>query len=97
MDICRQLISNPIDDTLSGELYYVMKNGSITATLTPPNSDSVPVNLPNTSLKNRFGPKVTLCVWWNFESVIRWKFVENEHAVGSLLYSQKLKFSGGHS
>ena len=36
---------------LSGELSYVMKNQSISATLMPQNSGSVPVNLPESSLK----------------------------------------------
>ena len=35
---------------LLGELSYVMKNGSNTATLTPRNSGSVPVNLRKSSL-----------------------------------------------
>ena len=75
---------------LSGELSQVMKNGSITATLTPRNSDSVPVNLSKSSLKNRFGPKV-MCVWWNFEGVICWEFVPNGCAVDPDHYSQQLE------
>ena len=50
---------------LSGELSHVMKNGAITATLTPRNS----------------GPKVMLRVWWHFQGVIHWEFVPNERAV----------------
>ena len=50
-DICRQLVDNPMDDRycISGELSHVMKNGPITATLTPRNSGSVPINLPKSS------------------------------------------------
>ena len=36
---------------LSGELSLVMKNGCVSATLTPRNSGSVPVNLPKSLLK----------------------------------------------
>ena len=47
-----------------------MKNGSITATLKLRNNGSVSANLPQSSLKkNRFGSKVMLCVWRNFEGV----------------------------
>ena len=77
---------------LSGELSHVMKNWSLTATLMPQNSDSVPVKLPKSSLKkSRFNPKVVLCVWWNFENVIHWEFVPNGRAVNADLYSQQLE------
>ena len=76
---------------LAGELSQVMRNGPITVTLTPRNSGMVPVNVPKTSLKNRFGPKVMLCVWWNFEGVIHWEFVPNGRAVDADLYSQQLE------
>ena len=61
-------------DLLSGELSMWWKM-CITATLTPRNSGSVHVNMPNSSLKNRFCSKVMLCIMWNFEGVIHWKFV----------------------
>ena len=31
-----------------------------------------------------------LCVWWNFEFMIHWKFVPNGRAVDADLYSQQL-------
>ena len=37
--------------------------------------------------KNRFGPKVMLCVWWNFEGAIHWEFAPNRRAVVVDLYS----------
>ena len=40
---------------------------------------------------DRFGPKVILCVWWNFEVVVHWEFVPNGHAVDAELYSQQLE------
>ena len=67
-----------------------MKNGSITATLMQWVSSSVPVNLLKSPLKNRFGSKI-MCFWWNFESVLRWKFVPNGRAVDADLYSQQLE------
>ena len=42
-------------------------------------------------LKNRFGPKVMLYVWWDFEGAIYWKFVPNGHAVHADLHSQQLE------
>ena len=77
---------------LLGELSHVMKNGSITATLMSRNNDSVPVNLPKSLLKIRFGPKVMLCLWWYFEDVIHCEFVLNRHAVDADLYSQQLEW-----
>ena len=41
--------------------------------------------------ENRFGSKVMLCVWWNFEGVIHWKFVPNGRGVDADLYSQQLE------
>ena len=63
----------------------------ITANLTPRNCGSVPVNLPKSSLKNRFGPEVILCVRWKFEGVIHWEFVTKVRAVDEDLYSQQLE------
>ena len=51
VDICCQVTGNPMDNSLSGELSHVMKNASITATLTSRNSGSVHVDLPQSSLK----------------------------------------------
>ena len=45
--------------------------------------------MPMSLLKNRFGPKVILCVWWNSEGVIHWEFVVNWHAVDADLSSQQ--------
>ena len=41
-------------------------------------------------VKNKFGPKVILCAWWNFEGVIHQAFVQNGLAVEADLYSQQL-------
>ena len=68
-----------------------MKNGSVTATLTPQNSGSVYVNPPKPTLKKWFGPKVMLCVWWNFEGVIHSDYVPIGRAVVADLYSQQLE------
>ena len=53
---------------LWGELSLVMKNGSITATLMPKDSGSVPINLPKSSLKNISWPLsnvVCLLKFWD--------------------------------
>ena len=76
---------------LSGELSHVKKNGSITASLTPRNSGSVPVNLPKTSLKKSVRPPPKMCFWWNFEGVIHWTFVPNRRTVEVDLYSQQVE------
>ena len=81
-----------MDDRFIRRIIYTCdENGSITATLMPRNSDSVPVSLPKLLLKNRFGPKVMLCVWWNFEGVIHSKFVPNGRAIDAGFYHQQLE------
>ena len=57
---------------LSGELSHVIKTGSIIATLTPPNSGSVPINLPKLSLKIMVRPQsnaVHLVGFWRCSSL----------------------------
>ena len=61
VDIRRQLIGNLIDGRFIRRIALCNENGSITATLTLRNSDSVSVNLPTPTLKNRFAPKI-MCV-----------------------------------
>ena len=63
----------PMIDLL-GELSHIMKNGSITATLTPRNSGSVLINLPK-SLLEKVGSASMLYVCWKFEGVVQWEFV----------------------
>ena len=43
-------------------------------------------------VKNRFGPKVMSCVWWNFEDVIPLELVPKGRALDADLYSQQLKW-----
>ena len=81
MDVCPQLIGNPMDDRFIRGIVSVMKNGSITATLTLRKSGSLPVNMSKSSLKYQFGLKVMFYIWWNFEGMIHWEFVPNGRAV----------------
>ena len=41
--------------------------------------------------KNRFGPEVMLCVWWNFKAWINWEFLPNGHVVDGNFYSRQLE------
>ena len=66
-----------------------MKNHSITATRRLETMDRA--RRPAKDLKNRFCPKVMLCVWWNFEGVIHWGFVPNGCVVDADLYSQQME------
>ena len=76
---------------LSRELSHLMKSGSITATLTPRNSGSVPVNFPKSWI-NKISLALMLCVLWNSEGVIHWELVRNGRAVDADLYSQRLEW-----
>ena len=71
---------------LLGELSHVMKNKSITS----PDASKQWLDLHQPAKvivkKNWFGPKVMLCVWCNFESVIHFEFVANGRAVDADLY-----------
>ena len=82
MDSCCQLIGNPIDDrfirrivTCDEKWVYYCNPDTSKQWLGPRQLAKVIVK------KNRFGPIVILCVWWNFEGVIHWEFVANGHVV----------------
>ena len=67
------------------------KTGSIISILTPRNSDSVPVNLPRSSLKKSVRPQITgvcLVEFWRCDSL---GFVPNGSAVDADLYSQHME------
>ena len=68
-----------------------MKNAPITPTRPLETVARSPSTCQNHSLKNRFGHKVMLCVWFNFEGVIHCEFVPDGRAVDADLYSQQLE------
>ena len=78
---------------LSGELSHVLKNVSITATHTPQNDSSVPVNLPKSSLKKKTVRHqrnvVCLVEFWRCDSLgVRSKRARSRCGI----YSQQLEW-----
>ena len=72
VNICRQLIGNPIYDRFIKKIIVTCgENASITATLTPRNSGSVPVNLQKSSLKKSVQPRSSVCLveFWRYDSL----------------------------
>ena len=88
---CHQLIGNPMDDRFIRKIVTCDEKVSITATLAPGNSGSARVNLPKSRSKIGSASKVMLCVWWNFEGVIRWEFVPNGRSVDADLNYQQFE------
>ena len=75
---------------LSGELSYVIKNGSITATLTPPNSGLVPVNLSMPLFNIKVLPQSHVLCLVEFSRCDSLGVCSNGRAVVVDLYSQQL-------
>ena len=41
--------------------------------------------------QDRFGKKVMLCVWWNFDEIVHFELVTNGRAINAELYCQQLE------
>jgi histone-lysine N-methyltransferase SETMAR len=92
VEVCRQLLNNPLDDRFwkrivtSDEkwLYLVNHNRDKRWVQKGQATPSVPK-------QDRFGKKVMLCVWWNFEGIVHFELVPNGRAINAELYCQQLE------
>ncbi|CAF1582868.1 unnamed protein product [Adineta ricciae] len=83
VEVCRQLLENPLDDRFWKRIVT---------------SDKKWVYLVNHNRRkrwvlrgqDRFGKKVMICVWWNFEGVLHFELVPDGRAVNAELYCQPL-------
>lgn len=89
--ICRQLLNNPLNDRFwkrivtSDEKWIFLVNHDRWKKWVKRGQ-----HLPSVPRPNRFGRKVMLCVWWNFEGVLHFELAPNGHAINAELYCQQL-------
>jgi histone-lysine N-methyltransferase SETMAR len=89
--ICRQLLDNPRDDRFwkrivtSDEKWIFLVNHDRGKRWVQKGQDT-----PSVPKHNRFGKKVMLCVWWNFEGSLHFELVPNGRAINAELYCQQL-------
>lgn len=92
VEICRQLLSNPLNDRFwkrivtSDEkwVYLVQHNRDKRWVQKGQETPSIPKH-------DRFGKKVMLCVWWNFDGIVHFELVPNGRAISAELYCQQLE------
>ena len=82
VEVSRQLLENPLDDRFwkrivtSDEKWVYLVNHNRQKRWVP--------------RQDRFGNKVMICVWWNYEGVLHFELVSDGHAVDAELYCQQL-------
>ena len=82
VEVCRQLLENPLDDRFwkrivtSDEKWVYLVNHNRQKRWVP--------------RQDRFGNKVMICVWWNYEGVLHFELVPDGRAVDAELYCQQL-------
>ena len=92
LEICRQLLHKLQDDEFwkrivtSNEKWIHLVNHNCRKCWVP--KDQAPPQIPR---QERFGIKIMLCIWWNFEGILHFEFVPNGHFIDSELYCQQLE------
>jgi histone-lysine N-methyltransferase SETMAR len=91
VEICRQLLQNPLNDRFwkrivtSDEKWVFLVNHDRSKRWTP--KGQTPPSVPR---QNRFGKKVMICVWWNFEGILHFELVPNGKSINADLYCEQL-------
>lgn len=92
VEICEELLDNPHSDQFwkrivtSDEkwIHLINHNRQKRWVL----YDQAPPPVP---CQERFGKKVMLCVWWNFQGIIHYEFVPNGRAIDAVLYCEQVE------
>lgn len=91
VEICRQLLNIPLNDQFwkcivtSDEKWVYLVNHNRSKRWVPRGQAT-----PSVPRQDRFGRKVMICVWWNFEGVLHYELVPNGRAINAELYCQQL-------
>lgn len=91
VEICQQLLKNPTDDhfwrriVTNDEKWIYFVNNNRLKQWVKFGEEPEPV-----IRQDRFGKKVMLSVWWNYQGVLHYEFIPEGHAVNAELYCQQL-------
>jgi histone-lysine N-methyltransferase SETMAR len=91
VDICKNLLENPLDERFwkrivtCDEKWIFLRNPDKRKQWVAGSQEAQPM-----VRQDRFGHKVMLCVWWNFEGVLHFELVPDGRAVNAELYSEQL-------
>ena len=91
IDVCTQLLQNPLDDRFWRRIVtcdekWIFFNNPVNKRQWVPRGQA-----PQPSLrKDRFGKKVMISVWWNFEGVLLFEMFPEGQAVNSEIYCNLL-------
>jgi histone-lysine N-methyltransferase SETMAR len=89
--VCQQLLQNPIDDRFwkrivtCDEKWIFLNNPDTRKKWVLQGED-----LPSVVRQDRFGKKVMLSVWWNYEGVLHFELIPNGRSVDGELYCEQL-------
>jgi histone-lysine N-methyltransferase SETMAR len=90
VEVCQQLLKNPLDDRFwkrivtCDEKWIFLNNPDKRKQWVYPGQEVAVVK------QDRFGQKVMLCVWWNYQGIVHFELLRDGRAVNATLYSQQL-------
>jgi [histone H3]-lysine36 N-dimethyltransferase SETMAR len=91
VELCCELLMNPLDDRFwkriitCDEKWIFLVNHNRTKQWVKRGQQTQPI-----VRQDRFGKKVMLCVWWNYEGVIHFELIPDGQAINAELYSEQL-------
>lgn len=91
IEICNQLLQQPIGNRFwkrivtCDEKWIFLRNPYNRRQWVSPETQPLPE-----VRQDRFGHKVMLCVWWNFEGIIHFELVPSSRSVDSRLYAEQI-------
>lgn len=91
ISICKQLLQNPRNDRfwkqiITGDEKWIFFNNYDRRSQWVSCGEK-PMRVPKT---DRFGKKILLCVWWNFEGIVHFELVPRGASVNAELYTEQL-------
>ena len=89
--VCQQLLENPLDDRFwrrivtGDEKWIFLRNPDKRKQWVSPGQEF------GVAKQDRFGKKVMLCVWWNYQGIVHFELLRDGLAVNATLYTQQLE------
>jgi len=91
VQVCQQLLENPLDDRFwrrivtGDEKWIFLRNPDKRKQWVSPGQEF------GVAKQDRFGKKVMLCVWWNYQGIVHFELLRDGLAVNATLYTQQLE------